>query len=81
MSWIALGSSLIFLLLLFFTNIRSYTVELIKLEDAMEDDSALDRVNWWAKLSRVLYFMSFSGFALGLVLLLCFCWYNVPNYP
>jgi hypothetical protein len=75
----ALGMSLVSLLLLFFTNARSYTVEITKVEDAMEDDIALERVNWWPRVSWLLYLISFVGFVIGLILLLYFSWYNLPH--
>ena len=72
-SWILLASSLVALVLCSFVNVRAYTIEIIKLEDARTDAKALDRPNHWRTCSLALYTVSAVGFLAGLISLLLFC--------
>src|SRR5262245_65789460 len=51
-SWISFAFALVLLMLCAFVNVRAYTIEIIKLEDALKDDRALNRPNNWAKFSK-----------------------------
>ena len=72
-SWILLAASLVALIFCSFANIRAYTFEIIRLEDARKDPTALDRTNHWRSVSLVLYSISTISFLAGLVSLLLFC--------
>lgn len=71
--WILFAASLVALLVCSFVNVRAYTVEIIRLEDARHDSAALDRPNHWRTCSLVLYTVSTFAFLAGLVSLLLFC--------
>lgn len=75
-SWLTFSASLVSLLLLFFANARGFTVEIEKIEDALHDDTALERSNIWVVVSKSLYGTSLFGFLSGLFFLLAFCWHN-----
>ena len=72
-SWVAFSSSLVALVLCSFVNVRAYTVEIVKLEDALKDATALERPNRWRVCSLGLYWVSTVAFLVGLLSLLVFC--------
>jgi len=72
-AWLFFGVSLTALLCCFFVNARAFTIEIIKLEDALKDERALERHNLWRVLSLWLYGVAAAGFLIGLVLLTLFC--------
>lgn len=71
--WILLAASLVALLLCSFVNVRAYTFEIIRLEDARHDAAALDTPNNWRTCSLVLYTVATIAFVAGLVSLMLFC--------
>ena len=72
-SWVGFAVSLVSLLLVFFVNARSFTLEITKLEEALEDARALDVPNRWSYVSLVMYSFSALAFVAGLGFLLWFC--------
>ena len=72
-SWIALGVAVAALLVCYPLNIRGYTFEIVRIEDALTDPTALDRLNPWSRYGQILYGVSAVAFLLGLVLLAVFC--------
>lgn len=75
-SWVAFAVALSVLLIGFFVNIRAYTVEIVRIEDALHEPAALDRPNLWTACGKGLYMVSASAFLLGVVLLVIFCTLN-----
>lgn len=65
--------SLVSVVLVFFVNARSFTVEIEKLEDALADIRALERPNSWRTVSLCIYGASTTTFVVGLLLLILFC--------
>ena len=75
-AWGFLCISLVALLLCSFVNARAFTIEIVKLEEALADASALGRTNRWTGISKLLYGVATMCFVAGLILLLIFCGRN-----
>jgi hypothetical protein len=73
LSWITLSISIAALLGTYPVNIKAYTFEIIRIEDALVDTSALDRVNPWVRYCHILYGVSVAAFFGGVALLGAFC--------
>jgi hypothetical protein len=72
-SWIVLSISIAALLGTYPVNIKAYTFEIVRIEDALVDTCALDRVNPWVRYCHILYGVSVVAFFTGVALFGMFC--------
>lgn len=76
-SWISFAISVVITLLSFLMNALALRFEVTKLEEALEDTSALEGRNPWDLIAYLLYVISGIAFGVGLVLLLTFSTLNI----
>ena len=75
-SWILLAVSLSILVVSFFVNARAYTVEILRVEQALGDIRALDAPNPWSTAAMWIYGISTVSFLAGVTSLVWFCRMN-----
>lgn len=78
-SWICFASAIFLILMCFPIGALSWNTEIIKIEEALEDASSLNKDNKWKYVSYILYVLSVIGFIFGIVLLLIFCKRNIQG--
>jgi hypothetical protein len=76
-TWISFAVSVISMLVVFLVGALSVQKEIVKIENALEDVTALEERNGWIFVSDLLYFISGIAFISGIVFLLLFCSKNI----